>query len=240
MKTGAGNRRRRWVIFIAILVVVVIALVVIFSLRLSDNNSRQSGCREYEIINGECIITDDKPIIYLYPEQETKISVKLGHPEKLITVYPEYNNGWKVLAQPNGDLIDLNTGRSQYALYWEGTDYPARVHDTGFVIKGSDTAKFLEEKLAILGLSEREANEFIIYWLPQLEHNPYNYIYFATSAEIEDYMPLAVTPLPDTTIRAMMEFQPLDEQREVNEQILTPAERHGFTVVEWGGSEILY
>lgn len=179
-----------------------------------------------------------KPIIYLYPEQETEVSVKLGHPEKLTTVYPKYNNGWQVLAQPNGDLVDLNTGRSQYALYWEGADYPAHMHNTGFVVKGVDTSEFLEEKLAILGLSEREANEFILYWLPKMEHNLYNYIYFATSEEIEKYMPLQVKPAPDTIIRVMMEFQPMSEKKEIKEQILTPVERKGFTVVEWGGSKI--
>ena len=36
----------------------------------------------------------------------------------------------------------------------------------GFIVKGKDTITFLKEKLAQLGLNEREANEFIIYSLP--------------------------------------------------------------------------
>ena len=46
---------------------------------------------------------------------------------------------------------------------------------TGFVVEGKDTIKFLEEKLKQLGLTDKEADEFIIYWLPKLENNKYNY-----------------------------------------------------------------
>ena len=48
----------------------------------------------------------------------------------------------------------------------------------GFVVKGEDTAAFLQEKLAYLGLTPREYNECIVYWLPRLEGNPYNLISF--------------------------------------------------------------
>ena len=48
-------------------------------------------------------------------------------------------------------------------------------------MKGEDTAKFLEGALAELGLTEKEANTFIMYWLPQMENNPYNVISFARS-----------------------------------------------------------
>ena len=50
----------------------------------------------------------------------------------------------------------------------------------------SDVIKFLEEKLGILGLTEREAEEFIVYWLPLMEKNKYNYIRFETLEEINE------------------------------------------------------
>ena len=66
------------------------------------------------------MLTVDKPIIYLYPEQETEIYVKLGNLDKLTCSYPEYKEkGWSVKASPNGDLIDLDTGRHLYSLYYE-------------------------------------------------------------------------------------------------------------------------
>ena len=90
----------------------------------------------------------------------------------------------------------------------------------------------------MLGLTEKEAEEFIIYWLPILESNRYNYIRFADADEIEKNMPLKISERPDTVIRVLMTFKGLDEPVQVEEQKLTPAERSGFTVVEWGGTRI--
>ena len=56
--------------------------------------------------------------------------------------------------------------------------------------------------------------------------------------EINNYMSLNITPKPDTLIRILMEFKALDEPIKVKEQELTPIQRSGYTVVEWGGTEI--
>ena len=181
---------------------------------------------------------DAKPIIYLYPEQETEIEVKLGKPEKISCSYPKYDNSWKVKASPNGDLVDLKTGTNLYALYWEGKeDEKTKEVKEGFVVKGENTAQFLEEKLEMLGLNDKERNEFIIYWLPKLEKNKYNLIRFQTQEEIEEDMPLEITPKPDTVIRVMMEYKGLEKPIEIQEQKLQTPKRTGYVAVEWGGTE---
>lgn len=179
-----------------------------------------------------------KPLIYLYPEQTTNVTVKLLKPENLITTYPKYKNEWNVTAYKDGNLIDNQTGRSLYGLYWEGNKEPSAIKNEGFVIKGEETISFLEEKLAELGLTEREANEFIIYWLPKLEHNKYNYIHFASLEEINKTMPLEINPQPDTIIRVLMEYKKLDQPIKVEKQQFKTSIRKGFTLVEWGGTEI--
>ena len=90
----------------------------------------------------------------------------------------------------------------------------------------------------MLGLNYKERQEFIIYWLPRLESNNYTYIRFLNREEIEELMPLKFSKTPDTLIRVMMAFKTLDEKIDVKEQKLTPILRSGFTVVEWGGTEI--
>ena len=180
----------------------------------------------------------EKPIIYLYPTEETKVSVEVGNPENLTHTYPKYENSWNVLAKPNGDLIDIKTGRNLYALYWEGKNTIEPNMKEGFIVKGEDTIKFLEEKLEILGLNEKEAEEFIVYWLPKLESNKYNFIRFQTMEEINKNMPLEINPQPDTLIRIVMEFKGLEKEIEVQEQKLQSPTREGFTAVEWGGTEI--
>lgn len=181
-----------------------------------------------------------KPLIYLYPEKTTEVNVKLGYEDKLLVSYPLYNNsGWTVKASPNGDLIDLKTKRNLYGLYWEGLNTESStLKDEGFVVEKESLIPFLEEKLSILGLNEREANEFIIYWLPILQENQYNYIRFETLEEINTNMPLIITPTPDTLIRINMEYLGLEERINVKEQQLTSPSRKGFTVVEWGGTKL--
>jgi hypothetical protein len=180
-----------------------------------------------------------KPIIYLYPTEKTNVTVKLGRSENITSSYPKYNKFWNVIAETNGRLTDITTGRELYSLYYECiSNIDLKVEQDGFIIKGEDTAKFLEEKLRILGLTDREAEEFIIYWLPRLENNNYNYIRFATLNQINEIMPLEITPNPDTIIRILMEFKSLDKPIDVMEQELATPERIGFTVVEWGGVEI--
>lgn len=183
------------------------------------------------------IMCPAKPIIYLYPESKTEINVELKYPQKISHSYPKYENNWNVIVDTNSNIT--YNGRNYYGLYWEGK-YPMDFKlDEGFVVKGSDSTTFLEEKLAILGLNEREANEFIIYWLPKLENNPYNFIKFASMEVQNEYMPLEINPKPDTLIRVMMAYKRLDNPIKVREQVLDPAPtRNGFVVIEWGGTEI--
>ena len=192
-----------------------------------------------------------KPIIYIYPEQEVNLQVELGNPELITTSYPNYfeYNGWNVKANPNGDLEDKNTNKKLYSLYWEGkTNNINNDLSEGFVVNGEEVANFLDEKLEILGLNYKEREEFIVYWLPRLEKNKYNYIRFALTEECNEYMPLIINEEKedgtleeadiDTLIRVLMIFKPLNHEIEVKEQELPKQERIGFTVVEWGGSEL--
>lgn len=179
-----------------------------------------------------------KPIIYLYPNVETNVEVKLEKPNIVTCSYPKYEGAWNVIAKPNGDLVDLKNGRNLYSLYWEGKSSSKKEIIEGFCVKGKDSAKFLEEKLDILGLSDREAEEFIVYWLPILELNKYNLISFETMEEINNDMPLTITPTPDSLIRVMMKFKSVDLYVEIPEQRLETPQRTGFVAVEWGGIEI--
>ncbi|MGN1298999.1 MAG: hypothetical protein ACI4UE_03345 [Candidatus Scatovivens sp.] len=181
----------------------------------------------------------DKPIIYVYPQKETQLSIKLGYPEKITCSYPKYTTSWDIIAKENGDLIDIHTNRSLYALYYESEPlYEAKVEEDGFIVSKENCIEFLEEKLEILGLNERETEEFIIYWLPKLEENKYNYIRFATMEEINKNMPLEFSIQPDNLIRILMTYKGLEKPIDINEQELKTPERSGFVVVEWGGTEI--
>lgn len=179
-----------------------------------------------------------KPMIYLYPQEKTEVKIVLKNKKLLTTTYPKYINSWEVIANPDGTLIDKESGREYYGLYWEGKNYTEINMKKGFVIKGKNTIKFLEEKLNELGLTDKEAEEFIVYWLPKLEKNTYNYIYFAQTEEVNNYMPLEITPKPDSLIRILMYYKPLNKKISVKTQKINKVYRKDFTVVEWGGTKI--
>ena len=139
-------------------------------------------------------------------------------------------------AAPDGTITDENGQKYNY-LYWEGNSEQEYDFSEGFCVAGEDTAKFLEDALDRLGLTRREANEFIVYWLPRMESNEYNLISFQSEA-YTDHARLEIQPEPDTVIRVFMAYKPLDHYQEIPEQSLSAPERSGFTVVEWGGSEL--
>ena len=248
-----------WIKFFVGFCMVAVLAVVLIAYKYSNTKNTVNGLNSEEKENYESVNNIDencqnnevetilekiqkKPIIYIYPEKEIEVEVKLGRPENLTSTYPKYENnqGWKVLAKPNGELTDLKTGRNLYALYWEGKKNKNVDNNfkEGFIVEGENTAKFLEEKLSILGLNERETEEFIIYWLPQMEGNKYNYIRFESKEEVNENMPLEVNPKPETLIRVMMEWKGLNEKIEIKEQELEKTQREGYTVVEWGGTSL--
>ena len=157
---------------------------------------------------------------------------------ELTCTYPKYNNetGWNVTAYPDGTLVNKE-GQEYNYLYWEGLTNADWDMSTGYCVKGEDTAKFLEVKLAELGLNRKEANEFIVYWLPQMETNKYNLIAFQTDAYTEAAK-LNVEPTPDSIIRVFMVYKSLGEYIDIEAQEFDVPKREGFTVVEWGGTEV--
>ena len=184
----------------------------------------------------------DKPVIYLYPTVPTEVSVKLTLDGHLTCTYPDYENGWdNFTAHPDGTLIFPDglspAGREYYCLYWEGIQNAEWDFSRGFCIKGSDTAAFLEWALAEQGLTPREANEFIIYWLPLMQENPYNVISFQTDAYTSTAV-LDITPKPDSLLRICMAWYAADAEVEIPAQTFDSFEREGFVAVEWGGVEV--
>ena len=180
--------------------------------------------------------TTAKPVIYLYPPRQTEVTVRLSYDGELTCTYPAYPDGWTVEAAPDGTLTDAR-GQTYNYLYWEGRTDTVYDFSRGFCVAGADTAAFLEDALARLGLTRREANEFLVYWLPRMEVNPYNLIAFQTDA-YTDSARLTVTPAPDTVLRVFMAWQPLEAPVDLPAQPLTAPARQGFTLVEWGGCEI--
>ncbi len=191
------------------------------------------------------IIQEDKPVIYLYPENETDVEVrlKLNDGEMLCTYPNPVMDGdeyvWNMHALPDGTLYDADGIEYSY-IFWEASSYAEPDFSQGFCVKGEDTAEFLRTTLANIGLTPDEYNEFIVYWLPRMQDNEYNLISFQTD-NYDESCPLEVTASDGEVadvLRVMMAWQAADEYVEIDPQNFDGFERTGFSVVEWGGEEV--
>ena len=176
-----------------------------------------------------------KPVLYLYPEEETNVTVSFSNPEILETTYPKFNSYWNVKALPNGDLLDRD-GKYYYALYWDEKKVHKVDFSEGFYVEKDNAIEFLEEKMSYIGLSDKERNEFIMYWLPILEKNEKSLVYFELTEERESYNKLLISPQPDSMLRVVIHIKKVDEKVNIKKQQLKKFNREGFSVVEWGGT----
>jgi len=175
-------------------------------------------------------------VIYLYPETEMDISVQVEPKGGFSITEPTYNNGWLVKANPNGELFNYADKEIYPYLFWEGFGINYQRSEQGFVVAKENVEKFLENKLAYLGLVRHEYDEFIEFWLPKMQEQDYYFITFVPQSEFDLLAPLTVEPKPDIVIRVFMDYEGLDNYMEVPEQTLQKGVREGFTVIEWGGA----
>ena len=193
----------------------------------------------------------EKPVLYLYPQEERQLTVTLDLEGSLDTVYPAPDDqrttdrgtqaSWTVDAAPDGTLTDAS-GRTYPSLFWDGPVWQ-EAPEQGFVVAREDAVPFLEEKLALLGLSDRESADFITYWAPCIRAYEYTFVSFDASAYTQraSYSftdEAGATVTPDTFIRVFMTIREADANIVVQPQdFVRRPTRTGFTVVEWGGAQ---
>ena len=194
---------------------------------------------------------EDKPVIYLYgAEDGTKAHVELKLTDADMSVtWPEADENnktysWDVSADADGTIRDADGNEYSY-LFWEARSYAEPSFDKGFCVAGSDTADFLKNSLSAMGLSSKEYNEFITYWLPRMQGNAYNLISFSGMDVADEYNEnhkLSVSDEEgrpaDSMLRVFMTWKAVEAPVDIEAQEFGGFEREGFTVVEWGGTEV--
>jgi len=173
-----------------------------------------------------------KPVVYLYPEKTTDVTVKL---DALVTVSdPIYGSGWEVTASPDGILT--TKGKEYHSLFWDGYgngEYPKLTE--GFVVRTENTIPLMQEHLKTMGFNEKEIADFTEFWAPHMPKEPYTRFSWIGTAGMENLAKIDIDPKPDTLIRAFIDFDGLEEPIEMNPQIIPHYERNGFVATEWGG-----
>ena len=176
-----------------------------------------------------------KPAIYLYPEKEATVSVQFDPSLTNVTTIPAYNGRWTVIAEPNGTILASGSAPYDY-LFYEGDKkgFVFKAESTD-VVKKVNVPGYLEQKLASLGLNEKERRQFIEYWEPKMRNFAFYKVSFMGTTGLQKAVPLYISPQPTTLIRILMKYTGMKNGTEKIGLFGTPVNRVGFTVVEWGG-----
>ncbi len=182
-------------------------------------------------------IQSRKPAIYLYSENPIDLELKVEPKGSFSYTYPEYKHSWKVHVDQN--VLTVN-GQTYDYLFWEGLHQSIDYNkNEGFVVAGTETTTFLDEKLDFMGFNAKEKQDFICYWGPILQKNKFNKIHFLTgeayNKQIAGY---ESSEKIDSELRLLMLFESTDQPETMEEQVLPQIKRSGVTLIEWGGAEV--
>lgn len=186
-------------------------------------------------------IMSDKPVIYVYPETTQAVRVELNVKGRLGYTYPAYNDGWNFVANHDG-TIKMNNKEYDY-LFWDAhTSINSNEVDlnTGFIVTKDSLTSFFERQLSVMGLTPREQQDFITYWCPRMIANETNYVHFMFNEECNKISEMNITPAPKNICRVYMLWSDAEgmSRDKMHKQEIPTFNREGFTVLEWGGSEL--
>lgn len=188
------------------------------------------------------IMTMRKPVVYLYPQTVQAVKVELAVDGQLTTTYPriQKDNSWSVKAGPSGEIFDPATEKRFPYLFWEAKRNTPFTIDTAqaFCVANKDAEKFLEDAAQKFSFNEKERTDFVTYWLPALENNKFSLVQFLSATEYDRYATMTVSPKPDTVNRLFMIFQGVSSPVKTGNPTLPQLDRKGFTVIEWGGTNL--
>lgn len=188
----------------------------------------------------------DKPVIYAYSEKDLNFTLNLKAKGALTFTYPQLpeDNTWKMKTTLSGNLINEKGVEYPY-LFWEAKQNESSFNGTkansNELIAGKDLVTYFEKELSKLGLNAKEKTDFITFWCPKFVDSKMVQIQFYVDDNCSLIGDLDISPKPDNLRRIYVTFQknPVVVTDFVPQELNVKAiQRNGFTVVEWGGSDL--
>lgn len=177
-----------------------------------------------------------KPVIYLYPESTTDMSVWVKPRGGFSYTEPEYGDGWDVTAYPDGRIVNREDGLEYPYLFWEGRGGLYTPVETYWVVERTGVESFLRETLVKMNFNQNEIADFVEFWLPRMQEAAYYKIGFHGTNVMNELAPLSLSVKPDHIFRILMDYEGLDVWQSSKPPTRLPrANRDGFEVMEWGG-----
>ncbi len=196
-----------------------------------------------------------KPVIYAYSDKSLQFDLTITPTGKFSFTYPQINenNTWVGMQiDTNGKLTD-NKGKQFPYLFWESINEPFAFNYkkiqskwAGSLVDQKDIVAFLENKLTELGLTSIEQTDFITFWAPRMTHYSSCFVQFLVDEEYDQVAAMKCTPAPQNCRRVYLLFTGMESTSSQAQMIkqnaivqhFTSFDRSGFTILEWGGSEL--
>jgi len=177
------------------------------------------------------VILIKKPNIYLYPQKQIDICLSIEFPKggKVVKSIPVYSKGWCVSVNESGKI----DGEYDY-LFYESEQTNMFQLEKGWCIDQYELTSFFEKNMKDYNFSKSEINDFIEYWIPKMDKTPYYVIYPQTKEIINKSNQLKFSIEPDNIFRLFYFIEESEKYRKIDKPTITPIERKGFHVVEWG------
>ena len=181
-------------------------------------------------------------MIYLYPERPTTVQVRLKVGGEFIAQYPQFNleDGWRIKATPDGELMEPASEKRYSYLFWEASRRKTIEIDLthAHTVNRADAVGFLDRVADAYALNVRERTEFVSYWSPVLLAQGRSIVQLLSENEYRSYAEMFIEPQPDTVIRLFMLLRRAKPGELSGNPELPKHTRTGFTVVEWGGANL--
>ncbi len=174
-----------------------------------------------------------KPNIYLYPESDLYLSVRIRFPlgGEITQSDPEYYGGWDIFVDTEGMI------NHQYSYLFYECDIPDVFQRTeGWIIEQNDLTEFFQSNMEEYGFIEEEIQDFLEYWIPILDAKSYYEIFPQSKEILDQVVRLEFSHQPESILRLSYLINGTDKP---GSSLKTPDTirftRRGFSVVEWGG-----
>ncbi len=175
-----------------------------------------------------------KPNIYLYPTIESDISVIFDSPELLLTVIPDYNNGWFAKVDQNSNMI-VDGKKYGYLFYESMTSDYSMQKEKGFIVPINNREEFFKYISNYYGFNEKETNDFVTFWCSRLDKNKKYIMYPQLTETIDILMHVNINPNPKNIFRIWFLFYEIDNEIEIEKPESVIPSRDGYAMIEWGG-----
>ncbi len=178
---------------------------------------------------------EEKPNIYIYPEEKMKLDVNITFPHggNVTTSIPDYGNGWKnLIVESSGKINNEFT-----FLFYESQNPDLCQYDEGWVVAQEDLENFFNQNLTETGFEGHEIIDFTDFWIPLLIDYPYYAIYPQYKEQLSRMVELEFSTKPDNLLRLLYAIEGMqDNSQSLQNPEITDFKREGFYVVEWGVS----